>query len=85
MNGWKLTEHAKRRRKLMRVTEHQLEAVLESPDITYPAEDGVRTFFQRGHLVVLVEQESYTIVTVLYHRATGRDEDGLPVWFARIA
>jgi hypothetical protein len=73
LNG--LSRHAQQRRKLMKVTEHQIETVLADPDTVYPggvSHPGPRTCYQRGELVVVVDDRTRQIVTVLFHGREGR-------------
>jgi hypothetical protein len=78
MNTYRLSRHAQRRRKLMRVTEAQILGALYSPDTIYPSHDD-RTCYQRAELVIVVQNETQEVVTVLWHRAEGRDEEGHPL------
>ncbi len=71
----RLTEHARQRRKQMRVTEHRIEETLAEPDTIYPggvSHPGPRTCYQRDDLVVVVDDTTEDIVTVLWHGRTGR-------------
>ena len=71
-----LSRHAQRRRKQMRVTEHQIAAVLQDPETIYPGDcrrhPRGRMCYQRGELVVIVENGSDEVVTILWHRKEGR-------------
>ena len=70
-----LSQHAKMRRKQMRVTEHRLEAVLSEPETIYPGytKNGrSRTCYQREELVVIVQDRTGEVVTILFHGKEGR-------------
>jgi hypothetical protein len=71
-----ITPHAKRRRKQMRVTEDQIWAVVDDPEMTYPDDPkypNERWIYQRGPLVVVVEHGKFgtRVMTVFWH---GKDE-----------
>ena len=71
-----ITPHARQRRKQMRVTEDQIEAVINDPEMTYPDDPkypNERVIYQRGQLVVVVEHGEHgtRVMTVFWH---GKDE-----------
>ena len=74
--GVRLTRHAQMRRKQMGITEHRIEAVLSDPETIYPGGSKVhphgRTCYQQGDLVVIIEDRTQEIVTILFHRKEGR-------------
>jgi hypothetical protein len=76
MVTYPLSRHAQMRRKQMGVTEHRIEAVLGEPETIYPGDLGChpkgRTCYQRGELVVIVDNRRGQVVTVLWHRKEGR-------------
>jgi hypothetical protein len=70
-----ITEHAKRRRKQMGVTEAAIAQAVIDPELSYPSPPDHppgRTLYQRGPIVVVVENATNEIVTVLWHRKEGR-------------
>lgn len=67
---FRLTDHAKARRKQMKVTEHEIERALTDPDMVYPGRSGA-TCYQRGRIVVVTDAD--VVVTVLWHGREGRD------------
>jgi hypothetical protein len=73
--GYTLSVHAKMRRKQMGVTEHRIDAVLQDPDTIYPGctvRGQTRTCHQRDDLVVITDDRSNEVVTILWHGRTGR-------------
>lgn len=71
-----LSKHAQMRRKQMGVTEDRINTVLSDPETVYPGglnHPGSRVCYQRDDLVVVVDSMHNEVVTVLYHRAEGRD------------
>ena len=66
-----LSPHAKRRRKQMRVTEHEIERALAEPELVWPSRYG-RWEFVRGRIAVVTEADKVTVATVLWHRAECR-------------
>lgn len=76
MSQLNITNHARKRRKQMGVTEHRIEAALEHPDMKYPStQDGKPcTLYQREKIVVVVDDEYGDIVTILWHGKEGRHE-----------
>jgi hypothetical protein len=72
----KLSPHAKQRRKQMGVTEHQIDAAIADPDTvypgSYPGHRAGRTCYQRGPIVVVVQDQTNQVITVLWHRKEGR-------------
>ena len=71
-----LSQHAKRRRKQMHVTEDQIRAAVADPETVYPGNapghPTGRTCYQRGPIVVVVNDATDEVVTVLWHGAEGR-------------
>jgi len=72
-----LTRHAQQRRKQMRVTEHQIDEAVADPDLIYPGSKANghkagRTCYQRGPIVVVMDDNKNEVVTVLWHRKEGR-------------
>ena len=76
MNRITITPHAQMRRKQMHITEDQIEAVVNDPDMVWPDDrykPGVeRVIYVRGPLVVIVNTANNHVVTVLWHRKEGR-------------
>jgi hypothetical protein len=72
----RFSRHAQLRRKQMKLTEHQVERAVAEPDLTYPSVRGgvLRRLFQRGPIVVVTEDRTREVVTVLWHRKESRDE-----------
>lgn len=68
------SKHAKARRRLMGLTEHQVEAVIARPDMTYPMRPNGRFYVGNG-LAIPVDRDG-VIVTILWDGANGRDENG---------
>ena len=72
--------HARRRIKQMGLTDHRVAEVLVEPEHEYPGaiehpDQDVRRFAVRGDLVVVFTTEpEIRVVTVMWHRAEGRDE-----------
>ena len=81
MSKLNISHHAKRRRKFMGITEHQIELALSEPDLIYSdCRDGKdRTLYQRDDIVVVIEDGTHEIVTLLWHGAEGRDPTGAPI------
>ncbi|HEY7035099.1 MAG TPA: hypothetical protein VH482_27410 [Thermomicrobiales bacterium] len=79
----KLTQHAQKRRKLMKVTEDQIQTVVEDPEVTYVQNNhgSPRRMFVRGPLAVVTDDSGTRVVTVIWHRARGRTNDGQPLLF----
>lgn len=73
------SNHAKKRRKQMGLTEHRVEAVIDEPEMTYSGsyDRGAFTYYIGDGLCIPVDPTG-CIVTVLWHGATGRDELGGP-------
>lgn len=71
MTAVRLSPHAKQRRKEMGVTEHRIEAAIADPEMKYPSYAN-RTCFQREAIVVVVENGSGDVVTILFHQKEGR-------------
>ena len=78
MTTLRISPHAKQRRKEMGVTEHRIELAMANPEMRYPSY-GDRTCFQREAIVVVVQDSTGEIVTILFHKAEGRDENGGPL------
>jgi len=73
--SYSLSAHAKMRRKQMGVTEHRIDAVLQDPDTIYPGDPkhgSTRTCHQRDDLVVITDDSTNEVVTILWHGRTGR-------------
>ena len=66
-----LSDHAKVRRKEMRVTEDEISAALEDPELVYPGFRN-RTCYRRGRLVVIANQR-HEVITLLWHGKECRD------------
>ncbi len=70
MGEWKLSDHAKCRRREMGLTERQILTVLQDPDLDYPGSkrypDGRRVRI-RGAVGVIFEEETGEIVTLIWH------------------
>lgn len=72
--------HAKARRKQMGLTEHRVEAVIDDPELTYRApRDGKDYVHYVGNGLCIPVDPDGVIVTVLWHGAHGRTDDGKPV------
>ena len=69
-----LTDHAKRRRKQMGVTEDEIERVLAAPEVTYPSQG--RMCLVGGRLCVVTEADQERVVTVLWAGREGREDEG---------
>lgn len=81
MSALMFSPHAKRRRREMKLTEHQIEQVVTDPDCTYTDRyHGLteRRISVRGDLAVVTSLDGTEIITVLWHGANGRDENGGP-------
>ena len=74
--GLRYTAHAAKRRAEMNVRHHEVRRAVHHPDATYPVRDG-RTGHQAGRIVAVVDDG--LVVTLLWHRAEGRDDQGQPV------
>lgn len=70
-----LSRHAQQRRKQMGITEDRIDATIAEPDAMYPgstSHPSGRTCYQRGDLVVVVQDSTGEVVTILWHRREGR-------------
>jgi len=83
----KLSPHAKKRRKLMKVTEDQIQRVVDDPEVTYSQthHGSPRRMFVRGPLAVVTDDTGTRVVTVIWHGARGRDDTGQPLLFMRLS
>lgn len=66
-----LSDHAKVRRKEMRVTEDEIAAALDDPELVYPGFRN-RTCYLRGRLVVIANNRR-EVITLLWHGKECRD------------
>ena len=75
----KLSEHAVERMGQMGVTCEEVGMAFTEPETVYPGSrqyrDG-RTCYQRGRIVAVVRALDGLVITVLWHRAEGRDQGG---------
>lgn len=67
---WTLSDHAKQRRREMRVTEHAVEATLEAPEFDTPDPWPGRRRAFGPVLVVVYEPRTLRVVTVLWRSET---------------
>jgi hypothetical protein len=76
LTRYKLSQHAKKRRKQMRVTEDRIESALADPELVYPCDrrkyNESRMLYQREDIVVVVDEDTAEVITVLWHRKEGR-------------
>ena len=71
-----ISRHAQQRRKQMGVTEHQIALTVYECEMSYPGSIKYppgRTCYQRGALVVVMDNADNEVITVLWHRKEGRD------------
>lgn len=80
MSALVFSPHAKMRRKQMKLTERQIEAVVAEPQCTYTDDlhGRPRKVSVRDHLAVVTDLDGTEVVTVLWHGCAGRDENGGP-------
>jgi hypothetical protein len=75
--GLRYSSHAAKRRAEMNVRHHEVRNALDHPETSYPADKRALggTCYQAGRIVVITSADGL-IVTLLWHRAEGRDERG---------
>jgi hypothetical protein len=80
-NGWVLTAHAQQRLDEMGLTATDVFRAILAPELVYqgrPDQWGhPRELRVRANLVVVVTPVELAVVTVMWHRATGRQGDGM--------
>lgn len=72
---YKPTPHAEQRRLEMAVGTKEVKRAINQPECVYPGSPGHpgrRRCFQRGRLVVVMDEETGEVVTLLWHRLEGR-------------
>lgn len=77
--SWTVTGHAAHRMDQMGVEESELFYVLEHPSITYPSpphHGPGRSIAVAGRLAIVHNPTTKTVITVLWHGASGRAVDG---------
>jgi hypothetical protein len=75
MARFPLTDHAQQRRKQMGVSEDRILDALNHPEAVYPGSQGHpggRTCRQKGDIVVITDDATGEVVTVLWHGKEGR-------------
>lgn len=80
-NGWRITGHAQRRLDQMGLTATRVFEAISAPRLTYPAHTDrwsrPRELRALDDLVVVVTPEDHTVITVMWHGASGRKPNGL--------
>jgi hypothetical protein len=78
--GLRYSTHAAKRRAEMNVRHHEVRNALDHPEMSYPADNRAigGTCYQAGRLVVITSGDGL-IVTLLWHGAEGRDDNGQAV------
>jgi len=70
-----VSEHAQQRAIEMGLSTKDLKRAVQHPDTRYPGSKrhaNGATCYQRGNIVVVANDETHVIITVLFHRANGR-------------
>jgi hypothetical protein len=77
--GLRYSTHAAERRAQMNLRHHEVRNALDHPETTYPNEHRAigGTCYQAGRVVVVTSGDGL-IITLLWHKAEGRDEHGQP-------